>query len=232
MSLLKIGSTGQEVKNLQTNLNHLGAKLTVDGNFGAVTQASVVSFQKARGILADGQVGPVTQAEITKALIAAASGKVLPPPPMGVYPWRQWFLDRLGWTEFDHDKELSVGWKFTNVPSYPTVIGAHYAWCAESLNFALATTGYQYSHDAGAISFVGVGTSVDWKTKGVPLAAIVVIEHPDGEHHVTTANRDHKPGELILEALGGNQNNSICVEIFKVSPGNHKILYVGMPVKA
>lgn len=237
MSSLKIGSQGQAVKNLQGNLNALGSKLTVDGNFGEVTQVRVIVFQKSRGLTADGIVGPITQSEIAKALIEVAQkskGQPVKTVPVssGSTPWRQWFLDRLGWTEFDHDKELSEGWKYTNVPSYKTVIGSIYAWCAMSLDTALAVNGYKYSHDAAAISFIGVGTSVDWKSIGIPLAAFVVIEHATGGHHVTTANRTHKAGEMVLEALGGNQNNEICVETFDVSPGHHKILYVGYPVKA
>lgn len=54
--LLKRGSKGQEVKNLQAML--LG--ITVDGKFGPKTEAAVRAFQGATGMRQDGKVGPLT----------------------------------------------------------------------------------------------------------------------------------------------------------------------------
>ena len=53
--LLKIGSRGNEVKELQEFLG-IGA----DGIFGKGTAAAVKEFQKANGLGADGIVGPAT----------------------------------------------------------------------------------------------------------------------------------------------------------------------------
>jgi peptidoglycan hydrolase-like protein with peptidoglycan-binding domain len=61
MPVLKLGSKGEAVKTLQQVLqqtqNYLGG---VDGDFNAVTDAAVRSFQKSVGVLADGVVGPQT----------------------------------------------------------------------------------------------------------------------------------------------------------------------------
>ena len=54
---LKVGSKGAAVKTLQTKLG-----ITVDGDFGAKTKASVVAFQKKHGLTADGIVGAKTWA--------------------------------------------------------------------------------------------------------------------------------------------------------------------------
>ena len=48
------------VRSLQYLLNARGAKLTVDGTFGAKTKAAVVSFQRAHHLAADGVVGGTT----------------------------------------------------------------------------------------------------------------------------------------------------------------------------
>lgn len=76
-TILKIGSTGSEVKELQTNLNKLGYDCgTVDGEFGSKTDAAVRAFQKDKGLVVDGQVGKNTKAKIKeclKALTATSS---------------------------------------------------------------------------------------------------------------------------------------------------------------
>ena len=58
-------TTGQPVKDLQTALNRHGAKLTVDGIFGPLTEAAVKIFQKVRGLVPDGIVGPVTWSKLS-----------------------------------------------------------------------------------------------------------------------------------------------------------------------
>lgn len=54
------GSNNTYVKAAQVLLNKYGYGLTVDGAFGVNTRSATVSFQKARGITADGIIGPQT----------------------------------------------------------------------------------------------------------------------------------------------------------------------------
>lgn len=59
--VLKIGSSGDDVKALQTRMKELGYyQNDITGNFGNLTHQSVVNFQKAKGIKADGVIGNVT----------------------------------------------------------------------------------------------------------------------------------------------------------------------------
>lgn len=58
--LLHLGSTGLDVKMLQTKLNSLGAKLVVDGKFGQNTLSAVKAFQASHLLLVDGIVGKKT----------------------------------------------------------------------------------------------------------------------------------------------------------------------------
>jgi putative peptidoglycan binding protein len=59
--VLRRGSTGESVRCLQMTLNNWGgAKLTVDGIFGPVTEAAVLRYQKAHGLVQDGVVGNQT----------------------------------------------------------------------------------------------------------------------------------------------------------------------------
>ena len=66
--LLKRGSTGEAVKQLQQALKGHGFDPgEIDGEFGSNTEAAVKAFQEARGIPADGIVGPVTWLNIDEA---------------------------------------------------------------------------------------------------------------------------------------------------------------------
>ena len=71
MPILKQGSSGPAVKDLQQKLKQLGFDPKgVDGKYGPGTLVAVIAFQKRKKLRADGLVGPKTIA----ALRAAASG--------------------------------------------------------------------------------------------------------------------------------------------------------------
>ncbi|WP_081412178.1 peptidoglycan-binding protein [Alicyclobacillus herbarius] len=60
-TIIRQGSTGTAVKEIQQQLNKLGFNCgTVDGQFGQKTESAVKAFQKAKGLTQDGQVGPQT----------------------------------------------------------------------------------------------------------------------------------------------------------------------------
>lgn len=73
---LKQGAKGPAVKDLQAKLNAKGGYgLSVDGDFGLRTTNAVKAFQRARGMTADGVVGPRTWSALN------GTGGVTPPPP-------------------------------------------------------------------------------------------------------------------------------------------------------
>lgn len=64
---LRVGSKGDDVRNLQTMLTERGFDLgTVDGHFGGLTLSAVKDFQTANGLTADGVVGAKTWATLRK----------------------------------------------------------------------------------------------------------------------------------------------------------------------
>jgi peptidoglycan hydrolase-like protein with peptidoglycan-binding domain len=66
--LLKKGSTGEVVRQLQSALKDLGFDPgAVDGQFGTGTETAVKHFQQDRGITADGIVGEITWRNIDEA---------------------------------------------------------------------------------------------------------------------------------------------------------------------
>lgn len=69
---LRIGSSGDDVKSLQTYLKGLGIyQGKVDGIFGPQTDAAVKSFQSSKGLTADGIVGPKTASAINSVQTGA-----------------------------------------------------------------------------------------------------------------------------------------------------------------
>jgi len=70
-TLLKVGSTGADVVELQTKLNYLGFNVgNADGIFGTRTKQGVVAFQSSVGLSADGLVGPLTASALNSAYAA------------------------------------------------------------------------------------------------------------------------------------------------------------------
>ncbi len=62
---IKYGSSGDDVKKLQKELNKQGYKLDVDGKFGSKTQSAVKDYQKKKGLAVDGVVGKNTWGSLT-----------------------------------------------------------------------------------------------------------------------------------------------------------------------
>src|SRR4051812_11289731 len=77
MPVLKQGSSGPNVQDLQQKLKDLGFDPKgVDGNFGPGTRAAVAGFQKSKGLSADGVVGPATIAALAAAVGATGAAIV------------------------------------------------------------------------------------------------------------------------------------------------------------
>jgi hypothetical protein len=86
MTMLRRGSYGTEVRDLQLSLNRspppwvptVYPRLTVDGIFGPLTEERVRVFQRNAGLTVDGIVGPITRLELDQAHAAARHS---PDPP-------------------------------------------------------------------------------------------------------------------------------------------------------
>ncbi len=70
---LKLGLSGEDVRKLQDALTQLGYNPgAIDGIFGSQTQAAVRTFQRDKGLVQDGIVGPATAAALNRALVLPA----------------------------------------------------------------------------------------------------------------------------------------------------------------
>ncbi|WP_338017408.1 peptidoglycan-binding protein [Streptomyces adustus] len=119
------------VTELQSLLNHHGADLAVDGDFGPMTASAVRDFQVEKGLSVDGKVGPNTK--------AALYGAVTPPsstPPGG------------GYSKMLDVAEAEVGTVAgsARANSYGQAVGvslstSNYAWCATFVSWVAQQTG-------------------------------------------------------------------------------------------
>lgn len=66
------GSSGEDVKTLQTMLNQNGYNLDVDGGFGEKTYAAVVDYQKKHNLAVDGVVGNETWGSLNKTTMPSS----------------------------------------------------------------------------------------------------------------------------------------------------------------
>lgn len=68
LNQLQKGSNGAQVKAIQRMLYCLGYyKLSIDGDFGSLTDSAIRSYQKANGLTVDGVIGPKTWANLLGA---------------------------------------------------------------------------------------------------------------------------------------------------------------------
>jgi tetratricopeptide (TPR) repeat protein len=70
---LRLGSSGEEVRELQSALEQLGLDIggSIDGRFGVTTRNAVQAFQRANGLVVDGVAGQQTIARIIERANAA-----------------------------------------------------------------------------------------------------------------------------------------------------------------
>ena len=70
MEIIAPGSTGPNVKLIQSLLNRIGYNAgAVDGSYGPATEQAVILFQKNYGLTPDGIIGPVTWAVLEQLLL-------------------------------------------------------------------------------------------------------------------------------------------------------------------
>lgn len=73
-SAIDPGAVGATVKAVQHLITQRGTTLVADGDYGSVSVNAVKKFQAARGLVADGQVGPKTWASLVYSLRQGSSG--------------------------------------------------------------------------------------------------------------------------------------------------------------
>lgn len=114
--VLRVGSTGSDVSDLQARLTELGYYTgTIDGKYSTGTQSAVTEFQSRNGLTADGIAGRATQDKLYSASAqprqsAPARRKAAIRCSRRAHPvwrcancravWRSWGIMRAAWMAF------------------------------------------------------------------------------------------------------------------------------------
>jgi hypothetical protein len=196
----------EAIKNLQRELNALGAKLTVDGDFGPKTEAAL------------------------KVAIAPKQEPKLPAGPKrkGAF-WMATINAMMGMKETDKKLQsiLVPYWKSLYGLAYYTLIGTTFAWCGLEVGYVYKVNGFNVPKLGAAAKTWGTakaGIPINWKRDGIPHGATTHIDHEcdcrGGGNHVGFAKGDCSPQDLAkpgatIGIRGGNQSNSVKDSNFK-----------------
>jgi uncharacterized protein (TIGR02594 family) len=224
--ILRMGSSGQDVRELQLALAKLGYPLTGTGYFGTATDTAVEQFQRKSGLDPDGDVGTSTARAIDAAL---AGPRMAVPPADTMRPlWLQYSIAHIGTREgpgASDNRDLVADIK-TVAPDYQ-----HDAtpWCAGWVSLCLVKAGEKPSKSPlWALSY-----SDGWGVKlPGPAVGAIAVKTRNGGGHVTFVAGRNRHG--VLACCGGNQNDSVNISEYAASAFNKGFFWpkdVPMPVQ-
>lgn len=120
--ILRVGSRGASVCDLQRRLNALGlGPLDEDGIFGSATATALRIFQEGNGLEADGICGPLTWAQLNE------------PPPRAQYPAVVLACERLGHSMHLDGQVNIIGVRSKNRQADSFDDEMHLAWVEDGL---------------------------------------------------------------------------------------------------
>jgi peptidoglycan hydrolase-like protein with peptidoglycan-binding domain len=170
------------VTELQSLLNHHGADLAVDGDFGSMTDSAVRDFQAEKGLSVDGQVGPNTKAALYGAVTPPSS-----PAPGGGYSK---ILDVAA-------AEAGTVEGSARANSYGSAVGlslstSNYAWCATFVSWVAKQTGatsYRNTYVSGWVNQARAGNYHLSVTTNPQPGDIVAFDWDGGNNY--TGGHEH-----------------------------------------
>lgn len=133
---------------------------------------------------------------------------------LALSPWIAKGITMLGWTEFDHDKELAkFCWPATDdCKGLKSVIGSDNAWCSGWVCGCLEAVGVRGSRSGSASSYR------DWADAcGYIFGAVVSIRHTGGGNHVGFFLWWIDEKKKIAAILSGNSGNAVTIGAYNLS---------------
>lgn len=226
MSVIQLNDRGTEVRKLQLLLNSAVVprpNLRVDGHFGERTLEAVLAFQKSKGLVPDGVVGPKTLAALrlkANAVSAVAPATSSTPAPAPSANWMDIAVAELG----VHEDSLP-GQHNARIVEYhqTTTLKAtddETPWCSSFVNWVLRQSGRSGTNNAAAKSWLNWGIEA---TDPVPGAIVVIKKKTPGFTQATGSSSGFHVGFFVsattthIRLLGGNQGNQVKYSSFPLS---------------
>ncbi|MGJ4888969.1 TIGR02594 family protein [Bradyrhizobium sp. HKCCYLRH3099] len=208
-SRLRLGASGDAVKQSQLALKALGYPLTGTGWFGPATDTAVETFQARAGLDVSGEITPATAAAIDAALAAPASRIT---PEMGRPLWLEAGLKLINVREApgaadnpqilqwarEEGGEIARDFSHDSIP-----------WCALFANHILSRVGLKGTGTLWALDFAGRWPSV--RLGGPAVGAFAPMQRSGGGHIICIVGRDQH-GNVM--GLGGNQSDQVSIVPF------------------
>jgi uncharacterized protein (TIGR02594 family) len=219
MRTLKLNDRGQDVRAVQLLLNARvlpPPHLRPDGHFGARTQQAVINFQRAQKLVADGQVGPQTQA----ALGLRAGANLSAAPTGGGLPWMDVAVAELG----VHENSLP-GQHNARIVAYhqTTTLRAtddETPWCSSFVNWVMKQSGRTGTGSAAAKSWLNWGVATTTPTLGT---VVVIKKKTPGLTQATGSATGYHVAFFVSQSpthirlLGGNQSDQVRYSNFALA---------------
>lgn len=196
---LRTGDFGADVEKLQNALERHGFDVGgIDGSFGPGTRAAVVRFQRAKGIDADGSVGPSTWRALSGPVVAA-------PAPSNTGDLRSRVLDaaraELGTTESGNNRGEAL--------KYPQTFGrGAEPWCADFVSYVSKQSGGKMNDPYCPSIVDDLKAQGTWKGRSNPQPGDLVLFDWDGDReadHMGIVERVNADGSIAT--IEGNTQN-------------------------
>lgn len=173
--VLKKGSKGAEVSELQNLLKEAGVDVSVDGNFGPGTQLAVETYQYSRGLTVDGVAGSA----IWNALLTHKEPVDHTPSPASA-ALRQKLLDIAGSQVGIHEATNNND---GDILKYPGAFGrGSESWCADFVSWVNTQAGNKLNYAYCPYLLNHLRSEGLWKGKSDPQPGDIIIfdENHDG----------------------------------------------------
>ncbi|MCV0426193.1 MAG: TIGR02594 family protein [Roseibium sp.] len=197
---------------LQTRLNVHGAKLDVDGDIGRRTTNALKSFQRERGLKANGVADSRTVEQLRFAPAASSDRvSVADQPKQTMPPWLAEMNRRMGLHEVRNNSALSRWLRAGKFLGNP----AKLPWCGDAVETCIVKTLPDEAVPANPF------WAQAWKTFGVDVrdpivGAIGVIRWSSRAGHVgIVVGYDKRRQRVYL--MGGNQQNAVTISSFPLA---------------